>query len=73
MNNVIVGELICALWDHWQSQRQIRLNITLPESNDQKQMKSIHEYDGNQSTVTHSRVPTSTVHEDRYMLSPLRL
>jgi hypothetical protein len=36
MNNVIVGELICALWDHWQTQQQTRINTISQHTNHQK-------------------------------------
>jgi hypothetical protein len=71
-NNVIAGELICMLWDHWQMQRELRMN-TLSESIDQKHTKLSTSFESHQSTLKNSRVPTSTVLEDRYMLSPLRL
>jgi hypothetical protein len=36
MNNVIVGELICALWDNWQMQRQTRINTISQHTDHQK-------------------------------------
>jgi len=72
-NNVIVGELISNLWDQWQQQRQVRVNPILESTDHFKNVKTLNDYDGNQSTLTNSRVPLSTVQEDRYMLSPLRL
>ena len=73
MNNVIVGELICALWENWQVQRQTRLNTLSPRVEHKNVKLFADQHDGNQSTLTSSRVPTSTIHDDHYILSPLRL
>ena len=71
-NKVIAGELICSLWENWRTQREARFPIS-PSPSIRKQAQIPPEYDGNQSTMTNFRVPISTIHEDRYMLSPLHL
>ena len=74
MNNVIVGELICALWENWQTQKQPRIN-TIPAHSDNDKSKIVddHDHDHNQSISTAFRVPISIIHDERYMLSPLRI
>lgn len=72
MNTVIVGELICALWENWRLKRQARLALIVDTKNHQTP-KIVREYDGNQSGMASFRVPSSIGQDDRYMLSPLRL
>ncbi len=67
MNNVIVGELICALWDNWQMQQQIRINTISQHTNHQK-TKVFDDHDSNLSISVPSRAPTSSIHDDRYIL-----
>jgi hypothetical protein len=67
MNNVIVGELICALWDNWKMQRQTRIN-TISQHTDTHKAKLIDDHDSNHSTLVPSRAPPESVHDDRYVL-----
>lgn len=69
MSNVIVGELICALWDHWQNQKQIRIN-TLSQHTEHKNAKLLDDHDHNQSIS--SRAPMLN-HDERYILFPSRI
>jgi hypothetical protein len=70
MNNVIVGELICALWNNWQMQRQTRIN-TISQHTDNHKAKLLDDHDSNHSTLVLSRAPPSNIHDDRYtLLSP---
>jgi hypothetical protein len=71
MNNVIVGELICALWDHWQTQRQTRIN-TLSQHIGNNKGKLLDDHDSNHSTLVPSKAATSSIHDDRYILLPPR-
>ena len=67
MNNVIVGELICALWENWRMQRQIRIN-TISQHTDQPKAKVFDDHDSNLSISEPSKALTSNIHDDRYML-----
>jgi hypothetical protein len=72
MNNVIVGELICALWDNWLIQRQTRIN-TVSQHTDKKKAKLHDDHDSILSTSIISRAPTPSIHDDRYILLPPRI
>ncbi|CAF0807425.1 unnamed protein product [Adineta steineri] len=72
MNNVIVGELICALWDNWQKQRQIRID-TLSQHIANNKEKLLDDHDSNNSTLPHSKTGTLSIHDDRYLLLPPRI
>jgi hypothetical protein len=72
MGNVIAGELVCALWDNWQSQRQIRINTISQHTNNHK-ARLLDDHDSNQSTLVPSRTPIINVHDDRYILLPPRI
>ncbi len=68
MNNVIVGELICALWDNWQMQRQTRIN-TISQHTDNQKAKVFDDHDSsNLSISVPSKAHTSSIHDDRYIL-----
>ena len=68
MNSVIVGELICALWNQWQAQRQIRVNTISPHVERQK-AKAFEDHDSsNLSISVPSRTFTSNLPDDRYIL-----
>ncbi|CAF1074323.1 unnamed protein product [Rotaria sordida] len=70
MNDVLVGELICALWDHWQKQRQIRIN-NLPQCSNNYKTKLLDDHDNIQSDLVPLKTPIPIIHDDRYvMLSP---
>ncbi|CAF1469700.1 unnamed protein product [Adineta ricciae] len=73
MNNVLVGELICALWENWQLQRKIHIN-TLSERIGHRRGKLLDDHDdSNNSTLVESKTGTLTVHDDRYVLLPPRI
>jgi hypothetical protein len=72
MNNVIVGELICALWDNWQMQKQIRIN-TVSQHTDNHKAKLLDDHDSNHSTLGPLKAPTSSIHDDRYVLLSPRI
>jgi len=67
MNNVIVGELICALWDNWKMQRQSHIN-TVSQHTDNHKAKLLDDHDSNHSTSLPLRPPKSSIHDDRYIL-----
>jgi len=69
MNTVIVGELICALWENWQIQRQIRIQ-TLSQDVHHSKAKYFDDHDHNQSIS--SRAPMLN-HDERYVLFPTKL
>ncbi|UJR37654.1 hypothetical protein I4U23_030351 [Adineta vaga] len=72
MNNVIVGELICALWDNWQLQRKVHVN-TLSQHIENNKGKLLDDHDSNHSTLVPSKVGTLSIHDDRYTLLPPRI
>lgn len=68
MNSVIVGELICALWNQWQTQRQSHVN-TLSHHTEQQKPKAFEDHDSsNLSISVPSRTFTSNLPDDRYIL-----
>jgi hypothetical protein len=69
MNNVIVGELICALWDNWQMQQQTRINTISEHTEDHQKTKVFDDHNSsNLSISVPSKAPTSSIHDDRYVL-----
>ena len=73
MNNVLVGELICTLWENWQLNRKIHIN-TLSQRVGHRRGKLLDDHDdSNNSTLVDSKTGTLTVHDDRYVLLPPRI
>jgi len=68
---IVVGELICALWENWQTQRQTRIN-TLSQHIGNNKAKLLDDHDSNHSTLVPSKAATSSIHDDRYILLPPR-
>ena len=68
MDRVIVGELICALWQQWRMQRPIPVN-TVSRHNEQQKAKVFEDHDSsNLSISVPSRTYASNIADDRYIL-----
>jgi len=67
MDNVIVGELICALWEIWKSPKQTCVN-TVSQRADNQKTKLLDDHDSNHSPLVTSTAPTANIPEDRYVL-----
>ncbi|CAF1260948.1 unnamed protein product [Rotaria sp. Silwood1] len=66
---VLVGELVCALWNHWQKQRQIRID-SLPQHTNNHKGKLLEDHDNNQLGLIPLTIPISIINDDRYVTLP---
>lgn len=71
LNSVIVGELVCGLWDHWSKQRKIHIQ-PLPQYSDNYKWKHFDDHENNQLGSVPSKPPISIINDDHYVILPTR-
>ncbi|CAF2059883.1 unnamed protein product [Rotaria magnacalcarata] len=72
INHVLVGELVCSLWDHWHMQRKIRIDA-LPQHSDHYKTKLLDEHDHYHSGLIPLTEPISIIHDERYVALPTHI
>lgn len=68
MDCVMVGEIICALWKQWRTQRPTPVNIVARDP-EPKKVKRVEDHDSsNLSISVPSKIYASNIPDDRYIL-----